>query len=319
MREAFFPTAVQHYAVETARPDDWDAIAAITARHGRTTTCAPWWDAVPHAFRVARNPRGIVVAFTILCPLEDVPRGAASCEPLARAPARAPGAEGPARALGAARARHGTGAAPSPCFSALLRDVERASLETPAVRRIYTAAGDRGAARAARLPPARRRRDWSATSARSPSPGWLSMLAARGLDVAPTALGDERASSRSKAERSRSPSSSPTSCATCTTAKARPSPAPPCCATSGATSGPGRQRRRRRDLRPAPQARRPRARRSPPSAASASASRAGHHGRLLLCALLALLFTLLMAAPPPRRVGRRRPRSTPPTQPPKRA
>jgi hypothetical protein len=34
VREAFFPSSIQHYAVETARPGDRDAIAAITARHG---------------------------------------------------------------------------------------------------------------------------------------------------------------------------------------------------------------------------------------------------------------------------------------------
>ena len=48
---------------------------------------------------------------------------------------------------------HGTGQAPSPCFAALLRDIERASLEAgPALRRIYSAArGDELSAQIAPL------------------------------------------------------------------------------------------------------------------------------------------------------------------------
>ena len=33
VREAFFPSSVHHYAVETARPDDWADIEAIVAHH----------------------------------------------------------------------------------------------------------------------------------------------------------------------------------------------------------------------------------------------------------------------------------------------
>ena len=39
VREAFFPSSVQHYAVETARPDDRDAIVAIVARHEPPEQC----------------------------------------------------------------------------------------------------------------------------------------------------------------------------------------------------------------------------------------------------------------------------------------
>lgn len=88
VREAFFPSAVQHYAVETARPSDRDAILAIVARHQPGATIpliADWWDAVPEAFRVARNPRGSVVAFTILCDLRRVPQGLFMRDPLCRA------------------------------------------------------------------------------------------------------------------------------------------------------------------------------------------------------------------------------------------
>ena len=145
VREAFFPSVVQHYAVETAREDDRDAILAIVARHEpeHVELVREWWDAVPGAFRIARSPRGEVVAFTILCELGDVPQRL-----LARDPACAPWrrhlrAHPVPPGQRVLLARHalgmGTGAAPSPCLAALLRDMERASLEAgPALRRVYS-------------------------------------------------------------------------------------------------------------------------------------------------------------------------------------
>lgn len=197
VREAFFPTAIQHYAVEAARPSDRDAILAIVARHhpGVTTALiADWWDAVPDAFRVARSPRGIVVAFTILCDLKVVPQGLFMRDPLCQAwreHLRAHPVPKGQRVLAARLAlAHGTGSAPSPCFSALLRDVERASLQTGLVRRIYSTQG--GDALDAQLEPlgylpiagGATVCDLGPESV----PGWLSELAARDLHVARTAL-----------------------------------------------------------------------------------------------------------------------------------
>ena len=48
VREAFFPSSVQHYAVERARPDDGAAIEAIAARHETPEEVAlvrAWWEA----------------------------------------------------------------------------------------------------------------------------------------------------------------------------------------------------------------------------------------------------------------------------------
>jgi hypothetical protein len=148
VREAFFPTSVQHYAVETARPDDRDAIVAITERHEPPEHCAlvrAWWDAIPDAFRVARSPRGEVVAFTILCELADVPQRLLLrdpiCAPWRRHLRAHPVPAGQRVLLARIALAHGTGQAPSPCFAALLRDIERASLEAgPALRRVYSAA-----------------------------------------------------------------------------------------------------------------------------------------------------------------------------------
>ena len=196
VREAFFPSAIQHYAVETARPSDRDAILKITARHlpGATTALvADWWDAVPDAFRVARSPRGIVVAYTILCDLRRVPQGLFLRDPLCQAwreHLRAHPVPKGQRVLAARIAlAHGTGSTPSPCFSALLRDVERASLEG-LVRRIYSAAA--GNATDAQLEPLGYLPIGGGATAcdlgPESVPGWLSELAARGLPVEATAL-----------------------------------------------------------------------------------------------------------------------------------
>jgi hypothetical protein len=148
VREAFFPSSVQHYAVEPARADDRDAIVAITERHEppeHSALVRAWWDAVPDAFRVARSPRGEVVAFTILCELADVPQRLLLrdpvCAPWRRHLRAHPVPAGQRVLLARIALAHGTGQAPSPCFAALLRDIERASLEAgPALRRVYSAA-----------------------------------------------------------------------------------------------------------------------------------------------------------------------------------
>ncbi len=73
---------------------------------------ADWWD----AFRVARSPRGIVVAYTILCDLRRVPQGLFLRDPLCQAWREHPVPKGQ-RVLAARIAlAHGTGSAPSPCF-----------------------------------------------------------------------------------------------------------------------------------------------------------------------------------------------------------
>ena len=146
VREAFFPSVVQHYAVETAREDDRDAILAIAARHepeAHVELVREWWDAVPGAFRIARSPRGEVVAFTILCELSEVPQrllvSDPACAPWRRHLRAHPVPPGQQVLLARHALAWGTGAAPSPCLAALLRDMERASLEAgPALRRVYS-------------------------------------------------------------------------------------------------------------------------------------------------------------------------------------
>ncbi len=69
VREAFFPSGAQRYAVEPARPADEAAIAAIAERHdgpvaARATT--EWWKARPDGFAVARDRAGEVVGYYFL-------------------------------------------------------------------------------------------------------------------------------------------------------------------------------------------------------------------------------------------------------------
>lgn len=208
VREAFFPSVVQHYAVEPARPDDGEAILAIVERHEppeEVERMRVWWDAVPTAFRVARSPRGEVVAFTLLCEISRVPSRLLNDDPLCVAWRRHlrehPVGAGETVLLARQTLAWGTGGAPSPCLTALLRDLERASLEAgPKLRRVY--AGTRGPAL----------RDQIAPLGFVPLPGprvlgyeptvldlgpesaisWLSCMAARDLDLPATAV-DENA------------------------------------------------------------------------------------------------------------------------------
>jgi Transcriptional regulatory protein, C terminal/AAA ATPase domain len=210
VREAFHPATVQHYAVETARGDDRDAILAIVARHepAQVELIGAWWEAVSDAFRVARSPRGEVVAFTILCGLEAVPRRLLEQDPLCapwRAHLRAhPIPPGERVLLARLELAWSTGAAPSPCFAALLRDTERACLEAgPTLRRVYFCARDealRAQLAAIGYDPLPGEVIF-AGNAYQPNmcdlgpesvAGWLSALAARDLDVEPAAL-DEAA------------------------------------------------------------------------------------------------------------------------------
>jgi hypothetical protein len=75
IREAFFPTDAQVYAVEPARPQDGDAIRTICERHEGSESakclCA-WWTAAPEAFFVVRDQAGKTVGFYCLCEAANV-------------------------------------------------------------------------------------------------------------------------------------------------------------------------------------------------------------------------------------------------------
>ena len=279
VREAFLPSSVQHYAVETALPDDRDAILAIVARHepAQVELVSAWWEAVSDAFRVARSPRGEVVAFTILCGLDAVPRRLLERDPFCapwRAHLRAhPIPPGERVLLGRLELAWSTGAAPSPCFAALLRDTERACLEAgPTLRRIYYCARDealRAQLAAVGYDPLPGEVVF-AGAAYQPSvcdlgpesvAGWLSALAARDLDVESAALDEAARELRIDGARIALSKLECDVLALPARARGAAGPARDAAARRLGLRVDGRlERRRRRGLRAAPQARRARGR-----------------------------------------------------------
>jgi len=66
VREAFFPTGAQLFAVEPARPADAEAIRAIAARHEGPRAGAlldSWWRSAPQSFAVVRDRTGAAAGF----------------------------------------------------------------------------------------------------------------------------------------------------------------------------------------------------------------------------------------------------------------
>src|SRR5262249_55962591 len=86
VREAFFPTASHRYAVEPARPADEAQITAI-ARPPQpaeaVTRMRTGWDAMPSAFRAARDSDGSPVAYQCLCEATSVPAWLLAGDPVA--------------------------------------------------------------------------------------------------------------------------------------------------------------------------------------------------------------------------------------------
>ena len=233
MREAFFPSSVQHYAVETRAPR---TTATRSRRSPRATSRADevalmraWWDAVPRAFRVARSPRGRVVAFTILCELADVPQRLLAERPAlrpvaARTCARTRSPRGQQVLLARQALAHGhRRRAVALLRRAAARPRARVAGGRPGAAAHLLARARRRAARAARadrvrraagLPRGRARRRVPPDPAR-PRPGVGGGLAVRARRARPARAGHAarratRASSCSTAAGSRSPSSSAT-------------------------------------------------------------------------------------------------------------
>ena len=150
VREAFFPTASQRYAVEPARPADEAQIAAIASAHQPGAAVAlmrSWWDAMPSAFRVARSPDGSVASFQCLCEATSVPTRLLAADPVAvrwREHLRAnPVPRGQQVLLLRHMLAADGGEATTPAHAALILDLKRRYLEMrPRLRRIYSLAAD---------------------------------------------------------------------------------------------------------------------------------------------------------------------------------
>jgi hypothetical protein len=150
IREAFFPTGVEAFAVEPATPADRSAIEAIGARHESPAALAhlrAWLREAPGAFRVARSPDGTVAAFLAPATREDVPHALYREDPVMadwRETLRADPVPPGGRVLITRWAlAAGSGERPSPAAAALWLDIKRDLLELrPALRRIHLTARD---------------------------------------------------------------------------------------------------------------------------------------------------------------------------------
>ena len=82
VREAFFPSSVQEYAVEPARIQDAQPILAIIDRHENSVAACymrRWWSEAPETFAVARDRNGSVAGFYCvfdpsMCPADSAAR-----------------------------------------------------------------------------------------------------------------------------------------------------------------------------------------------------------------------------------------------------
>jgi DNA-binding winged helix-turn-helix (wHTH) protein len=160
VREAFFPTGSHRYAVEPARPDDEAQVTAIACAHlpaGAVAVMRSWWDTMPSAFRVARDPDGSPAAFQCLCEATCVPAWLLAADPVAatwREHLRAnPVPRGQQVLFQRYTLAADGGEAITPAHAALILDLKRRYLEMrPRLRRIYTLAAD-PAARLAQIAP----------------------------------------------------------------------------------------------------------------------------------------------------------------------
>lgn len=150
IREAFFPTGVEAYAVEPATPADRSAIDAIAARHEPPESLAhlrAWLRIAPGSFRVARAPSGAVAAFLAMVERADVPHALYREDPVTAAWREALRADPLEPGAGALFTRWAiaadSGEAASPATAALWLDIKRDYVELrPVLRRVFLTARD---------------------------------------------------------------------------------------------------------------------------------------------------------------------------------
>ncbi len=154
VREAFFPTANQPYAVEPARPADESRIVDIARAHqpaAAVTVMRSWWEAMPSGFRVARDADGSPAAFQCVCEATSVPARLLAADPVAAIWREHLRAHPVPRGQQVLFLRHmlaaDGGEATTSAHAALILDLKRSYLEMrPRLRRIYSVAADPAAA-----------------------------------------------------------------------------------------------------------------------------------------------------------------------------
>jgi hypothetical protein len=148
VREAFFPSSTQEYAVEPARIEDGQSVLDIIARHENGASCLHrWWSEAPESFAVARDRKGAVAGFYCVFDPAAVPHRLCHEDPITRAWLDHLELEPMPRQQRALFLRRWLsaedGEAPSPVQAACWVDVKRKYLELrPNLRRVYLAVRD---------------------------------------------------------------------------------------------------------------------------------------------------------------------------------
>src|SRR5580658_11149023 len=148
VREAFFPSSTQEYAVEPARIEDGQSVLDIIARHENGASCLHrWWSEAPESFAVARDRKGAVAGFYCVFDPAAVPHRLCHEDPITRAWLDHLELEPMPRQQRALFLRRWLsaedGEAPSPVQAACWVDVKRKYLELrPHLRRVYLAVRD---------------------------------------------------------------------------------------------------------------------------------------------------------------------------------
>ena len=145
VREAFFPSGSQEYAVEPARPDDYAAVQALTAHHEGPESSARldgWWQHAPQSFHVVRDKENAVTGFYCLFDPRTVAEGQITADPITRGwwhQLRHDPVPTHQRVLFLRRwLGHEHGEMPSPVQGACWLDIKRAYMELrPHLRRVY--------------------------------------------------------------------------------------------------------------------------------------------------------------------------------------
>jgi hypothetical protein len=143
LREAFFPADGASYGVEPARREDGQAIRELASAFDgdAATSVELWWERMPWAFHVVRDPSGRVIAFYNFALAQQTIEFLGDRDPLARrwlAHLHAEGVSLDRPIFFAPRVlAEGTGDAPSPLATACWLDAKRTYLEHPTARRIY--------------------------------------------------------------------------------------------------------------------------------------------------------------------------------------
>jgi len=152
VREAFFPSSGQEYAVEPARIADERAIVEIIERHESLVMAGylkRWWSEAPETFAVARDRTGSVAGFYLVFDPTRVPGRLCREDPVSRAWLDHMDQQPMPRQQSALFLRRWLsaqdGEAPSPVQAACWVDVKRKYLERrPNLRRVYLTLRDLG-------------------------------------------------------------------------------------------------------------------------------------------------------------------------------